>query len=713
MVNAVNNQLALLAGNGSETRRETTTIQAEESMLDFNDALSQDEAHRLDFNDAPSQGAISQSPPAAVTTTDHTGSFAAAMAEYGLVPPFIELGSLERFDGQSKKSAWYTFQQVGRHGFGWFGDWAGIPSVKWTSVDACQLTPDQAVQYQQDMAEAEAGRKAAKLKMHIESRAEAQALWRNATPTIGHPYLTKKGIQPHGLRVSGDVLLVPMVDFNGEIWSVQRIYPDGSKWFFGGGRVKGLAYTLIGNDIYVVCEGYATGASIHEATGATVLVAYNSGNLAAVCKTLRQQRPTASIIVAADNDKWKTRPDGQATNPGIAYATSAAQAIGARVIVPEFKDTTTKPTDFNDLAALEGLSTVSALFGNISKYKRATKTVSFEDFSAMECEFDPIIKGLFNAGDNVLIHSAGGVGKSLFTTYLAAAMGGASPDGSTCVLDQFDVPKPRASLIIQAENTLTAMSVRTRRMSRSGPTVKRGLSNVFSYCVGDDICVSGESIEDPEFRIWLKALIKQIKIDHGVQIECLIIDPLISYHDSDENDNKAMRAALDLLTKLCAEAEVTPIVVHHDNKNGDFRGATAIHDWARSRIQLKEEEHKGVRSIGAYHHKASNGVKFDPFFLRFDDNFIPQAIRDTEMQEAANGLALELEVSSTQYCKNELLRSPDCKVIRQSVCEGGGRGAMANLIEYTIRAGLIKVEKQGVGGQTKHVLISTGSRFKI
>lgn len=41
-------------------------------------------------------------------------------------------------------------------------------------------------------------------------------------------------------------------------------------------------------DQVVVTEGYATGASIHEATGARVIVAFNAGNLLPVAKQIKE-----------------------------------------------------------------------------------------------------------------------------------------------------------------------------------------------------------------------------------------------------------------------------------------------------------------------------------------------------------------------------------------------------------------------------------------
>ena len=141
---------------------------------------------------------------------------------------------------------------------------------------------------------------------------------------------------------------------DGEVHSLQFIGADGGKRFLTGGKIAGCFFTLAddSDSPLVICEGYATGASIREATGYAVVCAMNCGNLLAVSKALREKFPTRDIIIGADNDQLTPG------NPGLAKATESAKAIGARLAVPQFSDTTTKPTDFNDLHQLEGLTTM-------------------------------------------------------------------------------------------------------------------------------------------------------------------------------------------------------------------------------------------------------------------------------------------------------------------------------------------------------------------
>ena len=65
-----------------------------------------------------------------------------------------------------------------------------------------------------------------------------------------------------------DILLVPLLDLDGKLWSLQYIYPDGKKFFLKDGRSSGLMHNLGDpTPTRIIAEGFSTGSSIHEATG--------------------------------------------------------------------------------------------------------------------------------------------------------------------------------------------------------------------------------------------------------------------------------------------------------------------------------------------------------------------------------------------------------------------------------------------------------------
>lgn len=238
--------------------------------------------------------------------------------------------------------------------------------------DAVKITPEEFARKQ-----AERERRRAEDEQATREKAERAAkraaeLWQSAEPATEHPYLTRKGIQPHGTRVlkvwerkvadeSGrlttvsvlNVLLVPIYAGPKTIATLQAIFPAHNealgrdKDYLPGGHKQG-GYFTIGTISkatlrVVICEGLATGASIHEATGYPVLVAFDAGNLQSVAETLRAKLPDVEIVIAGDNDLWTKG------NPGARKANAAAYAVSGKLALPVFADPEDEPTDFNDL----------------------------------------------------------------------------------------------------------------------------------------------------------------------------------------------------------------------------------------------------------------------------------------------------------------------------------------------------------------------------
>jgi len=204
---------------------------------------------------------------------------------------------------------------------------------------------------------------------------QAEKAWAKGTPAPAeHPYLARKEIGPDGLRVDAKGnLLVPMRDEDGKLWNLQTIAPDGKKMSLWrrtadgveGGRTQGLSAalgTLDGAQAVVVAEGRATGASVREATGLPVRVAFSSNNLAHVVRALRERHPDLLIIVAADNDHQKERLTPPKQNVGLAKGEEAIKDVPrASVLAPQFEVSSTS-TDWNDYRAQHGAAPIKALF---------------------------------------------------------------------------------------------------------------------------------------------------------------------------------------------------------------------------------------------------------------------------------------------------------------------------------------------------------------
>jgi len=187
------------------------------------------------------------------------------------------------------------------------------------------------------------------------SAANAQAEWAASAPAPdSHPYLVKKGIKPHMARIDkSGWLLIPVHGVDGTIQSLQRIAPDGQKRFLSGGRMR-HGHVWMGEPknapVLLLCEGWATGSTLHQATGYPVCVCFSAGNLKPVAEMVRKSAFTSSarLLISGDDD---TQTEG---NPGRAKATEAAQAVAAGVVFPILGG------DFNDMAQDEELEAVRA-----------------------------------------------------------------------------------------------------------------------------------------------------------------------------------------------------------------------------------------------------------------------------------------------------------------------------------------------------------------
>lgn len=184
---------------------------------------------------------------------------------------------------------------------------------------------------------------------HAAIAVKAARIWSTAAPANpDQSYLTRKDIKPYVLRQAGDVLLGPLYA-DGLLMNLQFIQPDGTKRFLSGGRVRGC-YSPIGKlehgkPLYI-CEGYATGATIHQLTGDAVFCALSASNLMAIARSMRLQYPDAHIVICADNDHQTPG------NPGVTAARNAAAAIGAELMIPEFPDGH-HGSDWNDYYLME------------------------------------------------------------------------------------------------------------------------------------------------------------------------------------------------------------------------------------------------------------------------------------------------------------------------------------------------------------------------
>lgn len=293
---------------------------------------------------------------------DEIINFKTAMQNSGVEPPLeiIADSCLHRFTipgDKARANSWYVLH-IDDPAAGAFGCWKRGISETWCGKSHQTMTPAEKAAYAAKMEAVKRLREEEREKIQAECREWCVENWEKAKfATNENPYLKRKAVNAYGLKSLKDSLLIPVQDMAGTIHGIQFISPDGNKVFKTGTNKTGHFFKISRSkeNTVIICEGYATGASIHQATGHAVVVAFDSGNLAVVSRVIRLKFPDMKIIIAADDD-YTTEG-----NPGISKATEATKAVNGLLAVPVFPDNREiKDTDFNDLARLAGLEAVKA-----------------------------------------------------------------------------------------------------------------------------------------------------------------------------------------------------------------------------------------------------------------------------------------------------------------------------------------------------------------
>lgn len=543
---------------------------------------------------------------------DAIAEFRAAMGRAGLLYPgeIVMDGKLHRFRSgdDSEANSWYVLHPADPIVAGAFGCWKRQINEKWKDSNG-NIPPKDYTALKRKWAEsaAAAAREEAERKERIATVALEEF---NRLPKAeNHDYLLIKGVKAAGdvrINPSGD-LVIPLRDINGKLWSYQTIDVFGDKLFRPGGRVAGCFFTMgdISDGVIVVCEGYATGATIHEATGFPVCCAMNCGNLRDTVADLRKRYEDRTIIIAADNDRFTTDRDGNLTNPGVTKAEEAAKLHRAKTVIPSFPGK--EGTDFNDLHQQAGIGVVRSAFetalgvglGQRMTIKSLLAFLPEEDSSSVLGK-----RYLCRGGSCVLVGQTS-AGKSSLGMQMAImfAFG----------LDFFGLKpaRPLRSLYLQAENDmgdtaemLQGILVGTGLVNDDPATPERAREILDKNL----IIVRDQTHIGPSFPAYARRLVELHRPD------IFWCDPLLSFFGDDINDQQAM--SLFLRSELNPISEATGIIwmmLHHTGKpNRDANahkgwnsrdyaymglGSSELSNWARAIITVvntNEDEFKMI-----------------------------------------------------------------------------------------------------------------------
>jgi putative DNA primase/helicase len=258
-------------------------------------------------------------------------------------------------------------------------DWRrGGEKSEWkiSAPDMPPLSDEEKAQYAAEMEARKKTRDEEIKALRGEAAKRAKAKWAAATPispedVSSHKYLKRKKLgSALGARQLGNNLIIPIYAPSGELVSLQTIPSEegARKDFLTHGRTHGCFCILAEDEAthgkYVfVCEGWATGVTIHEATGCTVIVAFYAGNLRSVTATMLERYP-GKLVLAPDND-LKTRG-----NPGMTKGFELEEEFDIPLAIPPFENAK-EGTDWNDYAALHDIeATAEAIYSAVEKWEK-------------------------------------------------------------------------------------------------------------------------------------------------------------------------------------------------------------------------------------------------------------------------------------------------------------------------------------------------------
>jgi putative DNA primase/helicase len=572
--------------------------------------------------------------------------FQSAMQAAGIIckEQIIADGLLHRFspDGKGNPDAWYVLFELA----GAYGDWSQGIKGKWSAKS-------QGLSYQQKndlQAQIDNARKCSdeeRKRKNEETAHIASQVWQNLTESGHSNYLARKQVNGCGIRFGEQFIVIPLSDTEGKLWSLQKIYDDGTKKFLPGGRKKGCFHHLgtlkNGESIYVV-EGYSTGASVYSATNQTTVIAFDAGNIDPVIGELKAKYPNSSITIAADNDQWKEH------NTGKMAAEATAKKWNCNVALPHFKDCTTLPSDFNDLMLLEGQEEVNRQLKINVIGQSILRPINVWDLLRLDIPpREMILAPIIPAQGLAMLYAPRGLGK----THVALSIAYTVAHGTQMFNGKWQCEKARKVLFIDGEMPAIALQDRIGNIiaSTEGELIDYDFLQFITPDLQQENGIPDLATSEGQ------SLIEK----HLDGVDLLILDNLSALcRTGRENESESWIPIQDWLLKLRRQGK-SVLFVHHSNKMGNQRGTSKKEDLLDTVFVLRKpadyEAKQGARF--EVHYEKTRGFYGDeamPFeaSLKEHNGTTFWQVRDLEDYQAEKIIGMSKEGLSQRDIAQEM-----------------------------------------------------------
>ena len=385
----------------------------------------------------------------------------------------------------------------------------------------------------------------------------------------GQPYHMRKGIQLHGATLDGTDVVVKIINAEGKQTGSQFISPDGKKLFNSGFKKDG-SFSVLGGKIDGKCyiaEGFATAASVTEATGRPCIFALDAGNLPKVAQIVKEKKPDVDLIVAADHDE-----------KGI----KAAKETGLKYALPP------KDMDFNDLAQAQGAEAVRKYLAKSQRTKELFVPIGDLEFKKPQW----IIDGLLEQNSFAVCFGPPAAGKTFLTLDMALCIASGKPF--------HEKPVKQGAVYYIAGEGHNGFARRAAAWSKANGVSLKDLR--FFKSNRSVILTEPETVES------LKETITQMAEQHGPP-QLIVIDTLArALGAADENSTKEMGGFIAVMDDLKDTYQATVLAVHHTGHgNKDrARGSSSllgavdaefmVSKWDTNKIEVKFTKMKDAQT---------------------------------------------------------------------------------------------------------------------
>ena len=386
------------------------------------------------------------------------------------------------------------------------------------------------------------------------------------TPEL-HPYLTRKRIKQHTAIIDEGDLHIRIINNQGKVVGTQFIDESGKKKFNYGLDYKGCFHVVGGpiQDKCYIAEGFATAASVFEATGTPCVHALNASNIVNVIAALREVKPETRFIVAGDNDP-----------AGLKACEQAFKEHGVECVIPD-----SEGLDWNDVWIARGAEDTRKKL----EPRNVLDEVIFPSAARPRLDSTYIIKNWIAENSISVVYGPSNVGKSFFCMSLAYHIAA----GEEWVGNRVK----RGSVLYLATEGGRAFENRLYALHE-----KHGFNDV-SLAVRP----SPINLYDADEDI---AKIEAIMAEIGKRMEpvtVLVIDTLAraTAGQMDENNNSEMSKLIAGLDAIRERTGVHIMLVHHSGKDASkgARGASALRAACDTEIELSFDEETHVRTARA------------------------------------------------------------------------------------------------------------------